>query len=150
MNGSTSLNSVHSFSSETSGPLAVTTENWLELLLGPSEKRTFSEWKEKVKDKSITHRATQGIFDWISTYIPDNIAPNLVTATGFLCLSQAWYMTNLYGEAFPVSCTWFAVANIIVFFITNSVDLKHADRIRQRTALGDLFKYCANCCSTAL
>jgi hypothetical protein len=40
------------------------------------------------------------------------------------------------------------VVNIVLFFIANSIDQKHADRIRQRTALGDFFKYCCDCCST--
>ncbi len=58
----------------------------------------------------------------------------------------AWFTT--LGEDYPTTCTWFAVLNIILFFISNRVDQKHADRIRQRSALGDLFKYCCDCCST--
>lgn len=126
----------------------MTTEGWLELFLTPSEKLTFSKWKEEVKDKSITHRATNNLFDCIATYIPENVAPNVITSAGFACLGQAWYMANLYGDDYPTACTWFAVFNIILFFITNSVDSKHASRIRQRTALGELFKYSADCCST--
>ena len=57
-------------------------------------------------------------------------------------------MQNLYGELFPTACTWFAVANILVFFVTNSIDSRHADRLRQRSALGELFKYSCDCCST--
>jgi len=40
------------------------------------------------------------------------------------------------------------VANILIFFVTNSVDSRHADRLRQRSALGELFKYSCDCCST--
>jgi len=32
--------------------------------------------------------------------------------------------------------------------VTNSVDSRHADRLRQRSALGELFKYSCDCCST--
>lgn len=135
--------------STSSNPVqAITTEGWLELFLTPSQKRTFSKWQEDVADKSLTHRATRTWFDALATYIPDNVAPNVVTAAGFMSLSQSWYLINKYGEEYPTACTWFAVANILLFFVFNSVDLKHADRIRQRTALGDLFKYCCDCCST--
>lgn len=39
------------------------------------------------------------------------------------------------------------MANILVFFVTNSIDSRHADRLRQRSALGELFKYSCDCCS---
>mmetsp|Transcript_18878 Transcript_18878/g.35747 ORF Transcript_18878/g.35747 Transcript_18878/m.35747 type:complete len:555 (-) Transcript_18878:451-2115(-) len=126
----------------------VTTEGWLELFLNAAEKRTFSRWTENVNDKSLTHRATKNTFDEIALWIPDNVAPNVVTAAGFACLGQAWYVQNLYGSIFPTAVTWFAVVNILIFFVTNSVDSRHADRLRQRSALGELFKYSCDCCST--
>lgn len=127
---------------------SITTEGWLELFLNAAEKRTFSRWQETINDKSLTHRATKNIFDRVAALIPDNVAPNVITLAGFACLGQAWYVQNLYGDQFPTACTWFAVANILVFFVTNSVDSRHADRLRQRSALGELFKYSCDCCST--
>lgn len=124
------------------------TDGWLELFLTPHQKRMFSNWKENVNDKSLTHRATKNIFDKIATYIPPTVAPNLISAAGFLCLGQAMYITLHYGDDFPTTCTWFAVFNIVLFFISNSTDSRHADRIRQRTPLGELFKYNCDCCST--
>mmetsp|Transcript_52207 Transcript_52207/g.62862 ORF Transcript_52207/g.62862 Transcript_52207/m.62862 type:complete len:553 (+) Transcript_52207:200-1858(+) len=130
-----------------SDPLQAT-EGWLELFLTPSEKHTFSKWRERISDKSLSNRATKTIFDKVVTWVPDNIAPNLITVCGFVCLGHAWHVANLYGEHFPVACTWFAVLNIILFYVFNSIDSRHADRIRQRTALGELFKYSCDCCST--
>ena len=126
----------------------VTTEGWLELFLNAAEKRTFSRWTETITDKSLTHRATKNTFDRLAAYIPDNVAPNVVTAAGFACLGQAWYVQNLYGSVFPTAVTWFAVVNILIFFVTNSVDSRHANRLRQQSALGELFKYSCDCCST--
>lgn len=124
------------------------TDGWLELFLTPSQKRTFSKWKENVKDKSITNRVTKNAFDKIVTIIPSNVAPNLITAFGFMCLGQAWYVTMHYGKEFPTACTWFAILNVLLIFVTSSLDQRHADRIRQRTPLGELFKYSCDCCST--
>ena len=125
-----------------------TTEGWLELFLTPSEKATFSNWKEELNDKSLTHWLTRDLFYTLSSYIPDTVAPNVVTLAGLLCLGQAWYITNIYGEDYPKACTWFSVLNIFLFFLTNSMETYHADRIRQRTALGELFMYSCNSCST--
>ena len=127
---------------------SITTEGWLELFLNAAEKRTFSRWQERINDKSLTHWATKGTFDYVASLIPEHVAPNIITAAGFACLGQAWYVQNLYGGIFPTACTWFAVANILIFFVTNSVDTRHADRLRQRSALGELFKYSCDCCST--
>jgi cytidyltransferase-like protein len=118
-----------------------TTEGWLELFLTPAEKQTFSQWDEQLHDKSITHFIFQPFMMWLSQFIPDTVAPNIVTLAGFLALGQAWYMTNLYGREFPVAMTWFAVVNIVLFFTTNSMEPYHAARLRQQSALGDLFKY---------
>ena len=118
-----------------------TTEGWLELFLTPHEKQTFSQWEEQIKDRSITHAISKPVMMWLSLWIPDTVAPNVVTLAGFLALGHAWYMTSSYGELFPVAMTWFAVVNICLFFTTNSMEPFHADRTRQRSALGDLFKY---------
>ena len=147
-NGSQSSLGSFSGDGKTSAVQAVTTEGWLELFLTPAEKRTFSQWNELVADKSLTHRATGAIFDWVATCIPDSIAPNAVTAAGLTVLGQSWYIIHNFGEDYPTACTWFAVLSTLLFFVANSVDLKHAERIRQQTALGVLFKYCCDCCST--
>jgi len=118
------------------------TEGWLELFLTPFEKLTFSQWKEETKDKSLTRQLTSPIFEFLAyKYIPDTVAPNVITLAGFLILGHAWYLTNLYGDYYPTSCTWFAVISILLFWAATSMEGFHTDRIRQRTALGELFKY---------
>lgn len=125
------------------------TEGWLELFLTPHEKLTFSQWREEIKDKSITKHLTSGIFEHLAyKYIPDTVAPNVVTLSGFLILGHAWYLTNLYGDYYPTSCTWFAVISILLFWSTTSMEGFHTDRIRQRTPLGELFKYSCDCGAT--
>ena len=38
------------------------TEGWLELFLTPSEKATFSQWREEIADKSLLHWLTSDFF----------------------------------------------------------------------------------------
>lgn len=147
-------NSSQPYSMKTSGsfhtiPLQnLTTEGWLELFLTPAEKRTFSRWTEKVMDRSITHRITTPFMKYLNSFVPEHIAPNIITLVGFVCLGQAWYITNKYGDAFPLYCTWFSVLNILIFYITHSLDTIQAQNIRQSTPLGDLFKYVVDCNAT--
>ena len=115
-----------------------------EVTLTPSTRRTFSQWEEKIQDKFISHKVTDPLMQYLAKFIPDHIAPNVITLTGFGCLGQAWYITNKYGKTFPLSCTWFSVLNILIFFCTHSLDMIHAERIRQATPLGEVFKYCSD------
>ena len=97
------LRNMYSFSDPTpvtSIAASITTEGWLELFLTTSQKATFSKWLETINDKSITHKATNNFFNIMAVWIPDNVAPNVVTAAGFLSLGQAWYVANLYGAYF--------------------------------------------------
>lgn len=133
----------------TSNGIVRTTEGWLELFLTTPEKFSFSQWTEHINNSSISYKTTRTTFDYISLhYIPDTVAPNLVALVGLLCLAQAWYLTNLYGTLYPTSCTWLAVVSIVFFFITTNLHESHATRTRQRTALGDLFKYSCDAAAT--
>lgn len=127
--------------SSNAGMMRATTEGWLELFLKTPEKFTFAQWKEEILDKSLTHNLLHPIFDYLSTLIPETVAPNVVSLFGLFALCHAWYMTHLYADYYPTACTWLAVVSILLFFVTSSIGNYHADRIRQRTALGELFKY---------
>lgn len=125
-----------------------TTEGWLELFLTPPEKYKFGQWKETVRDNSLMGNLTRPMFEYLAQYVPDNLAPNLLTSFGFATLGQAWYLTYQFSKEYPTSCTWLAVVAILVFFCISFLTNAHADRIRQRTALGELFKYSCDCAST--
>lgn len=125
------------------------TEGWLELFLTPSEKLNFSRWREEVSDKSIVHSWTASTFRYLAThYLPDTLAPNVITLAGFLSLAQAWYLVNAYGSDHPTACTWLVVANILFFYVTTQLAVYQADAIRQHTSLADLFKYACDMGST--
>jgi len=126
------------------------TEGWLELFLTPTEKASFAQWTEVVKDKSLvtSHAACKSSFEWLAAQVPAYVSPNLVTLSGLVMLVQAWYVCHAYGPIYPVATTWLAVCNIVLLFATSHVAGYHADRIRQHTALNDLFKYACDSGST--
>jgi choline-phosphate cytidylyltransferase len=127
---------------------ARTTEGWLELFLNAPEKFKFGQWQEEIRDRSMSNKIMRPFFDYLAQYVPPNVAPNVLSLFGLATLGQAWYIMDWYGESFPTLTTWLAVVAIQVFFVTNSVSNIHADHIRQRTALGELFKYSCDCAST--
>jgi cytidyltransferase-like protein len=126
------------------------TEGWLELFLTPPEKLQFSKWNEVVRDKSLVHTFTRSLFIYLCNFIPLECAPNLVTLAGFVFLGQSWYLSHIYAEIFPTTCTWIATGGICFLFVANSLSGPLADRTRQHTALSDLFKYTCDNASTVL
>jgi len=124
------------------------TEGWLELFLTPPEKFEFSKWNEVVRNKSLVHSFTRSTFAYMSSFIPPEVAPNLVTLSGFVVLGQAWYLSHTYGSSYPVTSTWISAASLGFFFISSLIYAPHADRTRQHTALSDLFKYACDSAST--
>ncbi|KAG7343398.1 cytidyltransferase like protein [Nitzschia inconspicua] len=95
-----------------------TTENWLELFLTTPEKFKFGQWKEEIRDKSVSGYLTKPLWNYLAQQIPPTIAPNVLALFGLGLLIQA------------------CVVNV------------HADRIRQRTPLGDFFKYATDSAAT--
>eukprot|EP00934_Nitzschia_sp_Nitz4_P003390 Nitzschia sp. Nitz4//scaffold115_size69933//43370//44929//NITZ4_006007-RA/size69933-processed-gene-0.70-mRNA-1//-1//CDS//3329533514//3380//frame0 len=125
-----------------------TTEGWLELFLTTPEKHRFGEWKEDIRDSSLSSFLVQPLVRAVVPWIPVTVAPNLLTSAAFATIGQAWYLTYQYGDEYPTACTWVAVVAILLFGSLSFVSNAHADRIRQRTALGELFKYNCDCAST--
>ena len=125
-----------------------TTEGWLELFLTTPEKYKFGQWKEEVRDRSLVGNLTHPLFEYLATFVPPTVAPNVLAVFGLATLGQAWYLTYQYGHLYGAACTWLAVAAILVFGVTSFLTEVHADRIRQRNALGVLFKYSCDCAAT--
>lgn len=128
--------------------LTTTTEGWLELFLSTPEKYKFGQWKEEVRDRSFVGWLMRPLFLKLAQFLPASLAPNVLVLFGFATLGQAWYLTYQYGAAYPTPCTWLAVFSILGFGVTSFLTDPHADRIRQRTALGTLFKYSCDCAAT--
>lgn len=126
-----------------------TTENWLELFLTTPEKYRFGQWKEEIADKSLSGQLLLPLWIFLSEHVPATVAPNVLCLGGLGLLGQAWYVVFHYGGA-PTSAGYpfFAATVISVFFALNSMVLVHADRIRQRTPLGDFFKYATDSAAT--
>lgn len=98
---------------------------------------------------SLVNYLTRPLWSYIARrFVPPTVAPNVLTLFGLGVLGQAWYITYLYSKTYPKACSWVAVVGIVLFFVLNSVVNEHADRIRQRTALSELFKYSCDSAAT--
>lgn len=132
----------------TSSMVVQTTEGWLELFLTTPEKYRFGQWKEEIKDRSLVGNLTRPLFEYLAQFVPPTLAPNVLSLFGLAALGQAWYLTWLHGAYYPTACSWLSIGAISFFGCTTFLTNTHADRIRQRTPLGELFKYSCDCAAT--
>jgi len=139
----------NSYSDLANSAIVRTTENWLELFMTTPEKYRFGQWKEEIADKSLSGQHLTPLWKFLSRNIPNTVAPNVLCLAGLGLLGQAWYVIIHYGGSPTEPWYPFCAATVIsVFFALNSMVLVHADRIRQRTPLGDFFKYATDSAAT--
>jgi phosphatidylglycerophosphate synthase len=112
--------------------------------LTPTEKDTFSNWVTKDIDNSITERILSAVWNKVKNYVPDNVAPNILSFGGLLCLVQSWYICYLYMDYQPKLMSLTAVLLFIIYHILDGIDGKHAKNTNNDSPLGEFF---AHCCS---
>ena len=72
----------------------------------------------------------------------------MITLTGLIVLGMCWVTIETYGVYYIRLCTWYGAVCLVGFYIANGLDGMQGERIKQKTALNDLFKYSCDCCST--
>jgi len=121
---------------------------WLEFFLTPTEKDHFTGWVEVVNDRSVINPIFSPIFDRVSQFVPEGVAPNVLTLTGSFLILQAWYFCRTYGETDSTVVTLVSIMSIWAFWCLGGIDGKHAHRTWNDTTLGALFKYCCDLVSS--
>lgn len=125
----------------TAGNVEHHTGAFSDLFLSQAEKQAFTEWTELVIDKSIINKLLDGLWGRLAGFLPESIAPNLITLFGMLSVVQNWYFIISYSRAFPSLCSYTTIGALCIYWICHGLDSKHARRLMNDTPLGELFKY---------
>lgn len=84
-------------------------------------------------------------WEWIVSFTPRNIAPNLMTISGwvFMCLSYGNMLRYdlTFDKDIPRWCFFFAAFCIFAFVILDSIDGKQARRTKGGSPLGQLIDH---------
>jgi choline-phosphate cytidylyltransferase len=121
---------------------------WLEFFLTPTEKDHFSNWREVVLDRSVVNPIFSPVFDWLSQFVPEQIAPNVLTLAGSFSILQAWYFCRTYAESDAQVVSAVSIVSIWAFWVLGGIDGKHARRTWNDTSVGELFKYACDVVTT--
>lgn len=109
--------------------------------LTEAEKRNIAQWQYNVTDKSVTTRLFTPLWEFWVKFVPDSVAPNVLTAAALLCQIQAFYICWLYGTMFPRVVSLVAMCLIVMYQTLDAIDGKHARNTRQSSPLGELFDH---------
>lgn len=115
----------------------------------------FDNYKYNSKDTGILSIYVMHPFwNWVVQYCPKNIAPNLLTFSGFLCTVAMYLMYAILDYNFTASdpdhpdvtllprWTWFAAAILLFLAYTlDGIDGKQARRTNTSGPLGELFDH---------
>lgn len=112
-----------------------------DLFLTQREKKKVSEWKYSVEDNSITTKLLSPLFDYVVNWISPNVAPNIITLMGLLCVIYAWYIITYFNMSTPYLAPICASVLIFIYQILYAVDGKHARRIDNSSPVGELFEH---------
>eukprot|EP01094_Clydonella_sp_ATCC50884_P005021 TRINITY_DN14001_c0_g1_i1.p1 TRINITY_DN14001_c0_g1~~TRINITY_DN14001_c0_g1_i1.p1 ORF type:complete len:527 (+),score=160.47 TRINITY_DN14001_c0_g1_i1:98-1582(+) len=110
-----------------------------------NQHKVFSEGSHGVDDHSITTMLLTPFWNWVVHKVPSNVAPNVLSLAGLLCLMQAYYYTSMYSTSHPHLVTCAAFFLILCYQTLDAIAGKHAVCIMNESALVDLFTYS---CST--
>ena len=105
------------------------------------EKEKFSEYKTKTKDGSIVNLFLGKLLDIAVNFIPEYVAPNVLSLASCLFLVQSFYLCQVHGDNFPQLTNAAALFFIGGFYILDALDSKHAIRTGNDNSLVEFFDH---------
>jgi len=62
------------------------------------EKDRFASYTTHTYDKSLSSKLMAPLWERVASCLPEELAPNMISVAGLLCLVQAWYLCFTQGE----------------------------------------------------
>lgn len=119
------------------------------IFLSPSEKINLTNWNYSCTDNSITTRILTPFWNFIASLIPVNVAPNLLSLSGLLCVLHAFYLCYRYMDFYPRAVSIAAMILIFMYQTLDAIDGKHARKTGNASPLGELFDHACDNISCA-
>ena len=111
------------------------------LFLTTIEKENIRNWKYIVEDQSIVSQLFNPFWNYIVNYVPETVAPNILSLAGLLCILYAHYLSNNYIHIYPTIISLASVLLVFIYMTLDAIDGKHARNIHNSTSLGELFDH---------
>lgn len=110
-------------------------------LLTNTEKNNLKKWSYSVDDPSITTKLLSPFWNYVVDWVPDIVAPNVLSLSGLLLLVYSFYISYTHFKAFPRLIPLIASILIFAYQTLDAIDGKHARNTKNSSPLGELFDH---------
>ncbi len=110
-------------------------------LLTDKQKDNLSKWSYSVDDPSITTKLLTPYWNKAVEFVPEYVAPNVLSLAGLLLTVYAYYITYLYSAFYPQLVALICAVLLFGYQTLDAIDGKHARRIGNDSPLGELFDH---------
>jgi len=117
-------------------------------LLTANEKDELSKYSYNVVDNSITTKLLTPYWNKVTKYVPDYVAPNVLSLSGLLLTIYSYYITYNYSHAYPRTVALICAILLFAYQTLDAIDGKHARRIQNNSPLGELFDHACDSIGT--
>lgn len=111
------------------------------LFLNEIDKRNIKNWVYQVEDNSISTVLLTPFWNYLLPWIPNTVAPNIITLAGFICLLQSTFITYYHVINYPKLTTFANIMLIFAYMTLDAIDGKHARKIKNSSPMGELFDH---------
>jgi cytidyltransferase-like protein len=108
-------------------------------MLTETELNNLRTWKYKVEDNSVGSRLCQPMWNYMTSFFPKYVHPNLITASGFLCLLYAYTLTIRFPPSLPL--TLVVIVLTLAYMNLDAIDGKQARKTNNSSPIGELFDH---------
>lgn len=113
----------------------------MQVFLSRNEKEKLSRWKYNVTDNSIVSEYLDPMFNYMTSLVPNNVAPNVLTLSGLLCTLYGFYLCYNYHATYPSLVSLCLGLLTFAYMCLDACDGKHARKTGNSTPLGELFDH---------
>lgn len=113
----------------------------MDIFLNKTEKDNLKKWKYSVEDLSITSEILDPFWNKVVTFVPNTVAPNVLTLAGFIFILYAHHLCLYYLNAQPTIISLITCLFTFIYMTLDAIDGKHARRTGNSSPLGELFDH---------
>lgn len=114
------------------------------IFLSHGEKENVRNWSYKSIDNSISTEMLTNYWEVCLALVPENVAPNVLTLAGLICLFQSCILTMSLYESRPILTGFLNILLIFSYQCLDAIDGKQARKTRSGSPVGELFNHICN------
>merc|ERR550537_2163149 len=100
---------------------------------------SIAEAPARVHPRTLLGICAEPLAQLALRFVPEDIAPNLLSLCALLCCVHAYYITAVYGDAYPRMVFLMAGAQLGAFHLISMCVGRHAAQLKPWSPLDDIF-----------